>query len=219
MAIAVPASSQIARQSEPLSREPVAHDSIVRLSTDQYEQMIELGIVEEGSASELLDGLLVRKDRSSPGEDPMGHSPRHRLVISLLGALAAKITSAQCHLQLQLPIVCPPDGVPEPDAALVRGTPRDYADHHPGPTDVFCIIEVSHSSVGRDRAIKLPIYAAAGISQYVIINLVVDAVEVYCDPDPASAQYQTKRTLHRGQMIQLQVPSGVVDVAIADLLP
>jgi len=41
------------------------------------------------------------------------------------------------------------------------------------------VIEVAGSSLERDRTIKQRIYATAGISQYVIVNLVHSRVEVF----------------------------------------
>jgi Uma2 family endonuclease len=89
----------------------------------------------------------------------------------------------------------------------------------PGPGDVTCVIEAAHSSLDRDREDKLPIYAAAGVPQYVIINLANDTIEVYTDPDPASEQYRTKSTLERGDTLALQMPQGVLEVPAADVLP
>lgn len=189
------------------------------ITVDQYHQMVQHGILPEDGSVELLRGALVRKDRSSPGEDPMGHSPLHKLVVSLLSALAARINSPQCHVQIQLPVSCPPDGEPEPDASIVRGVPRDYADRIPGPTDVSCVIEASHSSLDRDRDDKLPIYAEAGIGQYVLINLSNDTVEVYSDPDPAAQQYRSKITLIKGDTLTLRLPRGAFEVPAADVLP
>ena len=89
----------------------------------------------------------------------------------------------------------------------------------PGPGDVTCVIEAAHSSLDRDREDKLPIYAAAGMPQYVIINLANDTIEVYTDPDPAGEQYRTKTTLERGDTLALQLPEGVLEVPVADVLP
>jgi hypothetical protein len=49
----------------------------------------------------------------------------HRLVVALLTPLAGRINSERCHLQIQLPVECPPGGAPEPDGSIVRGAPRD----------------------------------------------------------------------------------------------
>jgi Uma2 family endonuclease len=181
--------------------------------------MVKHGIVPEDGTIELLRGVLVRKDRSGPGEDPTGHSPLHKLVVARLTAVAARINGPHCHMQIQLPVSCPPDGEPEPDASIVRGIPRDYADRIPGSPDVSCVIEVSHSSLERDREDKLPIYAATGIPQYVLINLVNNTIEVHSDPDPDAEQYRTKATLIKGGTLSLILPHGGLEVPAADVLP
>jgi hypothetical protein len=45
------------------------------ITVEQYHRMIDSGILPEDSSVELLHGLLVRKDRGSPGDDFMGQSP------------------------------------------------------------------------------------------------------------------------------------------------
>jgi hypothetical protein len=50
---------------------PGAKGDIARylpISVDQYHRVIDSGILPEDSSVELLHGLLVRKDRSSPGK-------------------------------------------------------------------------------------------------------------------------------------------------------
>lgn len=199
--------------------EAVARASILPLTIEQYLRMIDEKIIPENATTELLRGVVIRKNRSSPGEDPMAHGPRHRMVVSLLTALTAKINRPEQHLQIQLPVACPPDGAPEPDGSIARGSPRDYADRIPGPADVTCVIEAAHSSLDRDREDKLPVYAAAGVPQDIIINLANDTIEVYTDPDPAGEQYRTKSTLERGDTLALQMPQGVLEVPVADVLP
>lgn len=49
----------------------------VPITVGQYRQMIRLGILPEGAPVELIDGLLVWKDRSAQGEAPVPHDPRH----------------------------------------------------------------------------------------------------------------------------------------------
>jgi Uma2 family endonuclease len=190
------------------------------ITLEQYQRMIDEGIVSEGTPVELLSGVLVRKDRSVIGEDPMAHSPLHVLVVSLISALASRINNERRHLKIQLPVACPPDGAPEPDGSIVRGTPRDYVDRLPGPHEVWCVIEVAHSSLERDREDKLPIYASAGIGQYIVINLQNNTIEQYNDPDPAAATYRTKSTITRGQNIRLSLGEGEwLDLQAGELLP
>jgi Uma2 family endonuclease len=194
--------------------------AVVPITVQQYQRMIEQEIVPEDSTVELLRGVLVRKDRSVLGEDPMGHSPLHRLVVALMTALAAKINGEQRHLQVQLPVECPPDGAPEPDGAIIRGTPRNYPDRLPSAGDVRCVMEAAHSSLDRDREDKLPIYAEAGIPQYILINLQNDTIEVYTDPDAAAGVYRTKGTVTRGGTLRLNLGDDEwLEVRAEELLP
>src|SRR5437763_4952677 len=107
MTLATPSSLARVRIGSPLERVR-GTISIVPITIEQYQKMIEQQIVPEDSTVELLRGILVRKDRSVIGEDPMGHSPLHVVVVALLTGLAAKINSDTAHLQIQLPISCPP---------------------------------------------------------------------------------------------------------------
>ena len=90
---------------------------------------------------------------------------------------------------------------PEPDAVLVRGSRLDYLDHHPGPSDVALVAEVSDSGLSRDRVFKKSIYAAAGIAVYWVVNLVDRRIEVYsgCTKFASGADYARCDALRVGQ--------------------
>ncbi len=192
---------------------------IFPITIEQYHRMIEQGIIPEDSSVELLRGMLVRKDRSVIGEDPMGHSPLHATLIALLCQLATKINSEACHLRIQLPLVCPDESEPEPDASIVRGQPRDYVNRLPRASDATCVIEGAHSSLDRDREDKFPVYAAAGIPQYIIANLQSVTLEVHTDPDPAAEVYRSKVTVERSGQVALRLPGGEITVDTSELLP
>ncbi len=100
----------------------------------------------------------------------------------------------------------PPRDEPEPDLAIVSGLPADFALHHPGPADVTCVIEVSGSSLDRDRTVKQRIYATAGIPQYVIVNLVDSHLEVFERPDPAKGRYRRRTELAGDAEISFLLP-------------
>jgi hypothetical protein len=200
------------------SRTPAG--SLARLTADKYHRMIQDGIIADDATTELLDGIIVNKDRSVLGGDPMGHSPLHAMVVSLLAELAVRINGPSRHLRTQLPISISAWSEPEPDAAIVRGRARDYREKIPAAADVFCVIEAAHSSLGRDRDDKLPAYAGGGIPQYVIINLAADSIEIHGDPDAASATYRTQITAGRGQIVRLFLGnSDFLEIAAEELLP
>jgi len=200
--------------------EAISMASLFPLTVGQYQRMIDQGIVPEDNTVELLHGVLVRKDRSSPGDKSMGHSPLHRLIISLLTQLASRINNSNRFVQIQLPVICPPDGAPEPDAAVVRGTPRDYSQRLPEARDVFSVIEVAHSSLNRDRDDKLPIYASMAIAQCLIVNLNNSTVEVFEEPDAGSQRYRKRTVVISGGRVGLKVgESETFDFDAAEILP
>jgi Uma2 family endonuclease len=107
--------------------------------------------------------------------------------------------------------------MPEPDAAAVRGTRRDYTDHHPSQRDVGLVVEVSDTSLAKDRR-RTRVYGAGGIPVYWIINLVDRQVEVYTSP--TSDGYGLMQIYKLGENVPVVLDGIVVGyVAVADLLP
>lgn len=190
--------------------------AVVPLSVEQYHSMREAGILDEDAPVELIDGLLVYKDRG--GAVPV--SPLHAFVTQRIARLAPALEERGCHVRVENPITLPPSHEPEPDGAVVQGRPEDYLERHPGPGDALCVIEVSDSSLRADRTIKQSIYAAAGIKQLIIVNLVEGRIEVYEEPNIAERCYGIVRILHRGDTISLRVAGDrTLGVSVADWLP
>lgn len=178
---------------------------IVPLTVEQYHGMIAAGILEEGEPIELLDGLLARRSRG----EGITTNPVHALVVSKLNLLlTAALGSLGCHVRIQSPVTLPPRDEPEPDLAIVQGLPVDFALRHPGPAEVTCVIEVAGSSLSRDRTTKKRIYAAAGIPQYLIVNLAGSRVEVFEEPDSAKGRYRRRMELTGDQEIALLLPAS-----------
>ncbi len=185
---------------------------LVPLTVEQYHRMLEVGILDEGEPIELLDGLLVAKDRGGQ----MTINPLHALLVNRLMRLAAKLEVLGAHLRLQCPITLPPNQEPEPDAVIVRGALEDFMDRHPTAEDVCCVIEIADSSLDRDRTTKQRIYATAGIGQYLLANLSDRQVEIY--EDPAEGQYRHMQIATEGD-IDLVLPEGKMTLKAEWLLP
>lgn len=192
---------------------------IQRLNVRQFHQMLELGVLREGEPIELIDGLLVRFDRSEEGGDPMVHGPRHALAISRLQRLAPRFSGLGCHLRCQLPVTLSDLLEPEPDAAVVQGEPEDYPDRHPGPADTLAVIEIADSSLDYDRTTKQQIYAAAGISVYWIVNLSDRLIEVYSAPVASAGRYRNRTNFQVHETLALEIGTdGRLEFAVADIL-
>jgi Uma2 family endonuclease len=188
-------------------------------NVEQYHWAIRSGYLEEDPAYELLDGWIVRKDRSAAGEDPMTIGDRHRISVMRLVDLGARFKPHGCFLQSQQPISLPPRHEPEPDAAIIRGELDNYRDGPPGPSNVLCVIEVADASLRRDRTVKLKAYASAGIPMYVVVNLVDNQVELY-SPQPAGGDYAAPRVLRSGDVLTLPTATAAtVNVPVDHVLP
>src|SRR5690348_3319528 len=93
-----------------------------RWSSQQYERLIEHGILDEDDPIELLDGLLLVKEPQ--------YSP-HRTAVILVARALERAFGEGWFVQVQSPIALDVRSMPEPDVCVVRGAPRDYAAAHP----------------------------------------------------------------------------------------
>ena len=179
-----------------------------RLSVEQYHAMRDAGIVTARDRVELLRGVLTQK---------MTKKPPHALVTRLVrGALEALVPEGY-FVDSQEPITTA-DSEPEPDVAVVRGGPRDYADRHPGPGDTPLVVEVADASLERDRDAKAPLYASAGVAQYWLIDLRARRIEVFTNPDGDT--YGTHQVADEGSELPVQIDGRALGtIAVADLLP
>ena len=109
-----------------------------------------------------------------------------------------------------------PCSLPEPDLAVVPGTPSDYETTH--PRTALLIVEVATSSLPQDRLTKAPIYAAAAVPEYWIVNLRDDRLEIFRDPWPKRRRYATTALARRGDKVDLVALPGA-RVRVSDLLP
>jgi Uma2 family endonuclease len=186
---------------------PVHADMLYRITVDNYHRMLASGMIEEGAPYELLDGHVVRKIRGGT-DNPMTINRQHAAAVYRLSKLDAQLNQLGCYMHTQSPISIPPDDEPEPDGAVVRGTVADYVEHHPGPADVLCVIEVADASLSRDRGYKQKLYADSGIETYLIVNLVDRVVEVYTQPMKGKGRYGQSTTLSAKQTVSIPTGSG-----------
>lgn len=191
----------------------------VPLTVAQVHEMLRAGWLADGEPVELVEGVLVRKDRGTAGEGSMTHGKRHSSAVAMLRRLDRLLDAHGCHLRGQLPVTLSSTSEVEPDGAVVTGGDDGYRDHHPGPGEILVVIEVADSSLLFDRDTKLRLYAAAGIPTYLLVNLVAMRVEVYREPDATVGRYGARRDLTLGEAVELELPGGTVRVPCGDLLP
>jgi Uma2 family endonuclease len=122
-------------------------------SVEQYEKMVEVGILGPDDKVELLEGQVIQKPR---------RDPPHDATISMVGATLRPLCPPGWNIRFSLTVVLN-DSVTEPDLAFVRGDHRSYLVRHPRPADVGLLIEVATVSLDCDLHRKSRIYARSGI--------------------------------------------------------
>ena len=85
-----------------------------------------------------------------------------------------------------------------------------YAGGHPAPEEVLLLVEVADSTLAFDRRTKIPLYAADGIREAWLVDLVHDRIEVYTDPAPHG--YQAMRRVEQTESI---APAALPDLRLA----
>lgn len=185
---------------------------IWRLSVDQYDAMIQAGILTDDDPVELLDGWLALKTPKTPP---------HRVVTPLIRQALERLVPVGWYVNTQEPITMA-DSEPEPDVAVIRGGPRNYLDRHSGPQDIALVVEVADPALPRDREWKKRLYAQAEIPIYWIANLLDNQFEVYPDPSGPAEEPDYRQRHDYGLSDAVPVVIEGVEVArlaVRELLP
>lgn len=184
-------------------------EQFARINVDEYIQMTKTGALVEGSPIELLDGVLVWKDRRDREGSIMVVGIRHTNTLERLYRLLDRVTEGHgCFARSQQPIHLSNLSMPEPDVMIVRGDRDDFPDRHPDAGEMVLVVEIADSSLKQDQNDKLKKYAAAGIVEYWVVNLVEDTIEVYSQPQTASAKYDSCLVLHKNDTTRVTFPDG-----------
>jgi Uma2 family endonuclease len=193
----------------PVTRKPAESASgtpLFQISVKQYHEMIDQGILTTNDRVELLNGLLVRK---------MAQAAPHARTIRRLTRFLPTVLPLGWIEQFQLPIMVD-TSEPEPDAAILRGTESTFRDRHPTPSDFGIVIEVADTTLRYDRTEKGPVYAAAAIPEYWIINLEEQVVEVYTQPTPDG--YGLMQLYRAGESVPFRLDGNLItSFSVTDL--
>lgn len=154
---------------------------------------------------ELIEGeiLLMSPDKS-----------RHAATVEIVADVLRRAFGARSSVRVQHPIALGARSEPEPDVAVVVGSPRDYVDAH--PATALLVVEVADTSLAFDRTAKAAMYAAAGLPDYWIVNLVDRCVEVHREP---SAAGYVMITAHAGDETLIALGAPTASIRVSELLP
>ncbi len=179
-----------------------------RMSRKQYYQLGELGFFQNRRV-ELIRGEVLLM---SPMNEP------HYSGIALTADRLREVFGSGYYVRTQAPLDLGAYLDPEPDVAIVLGTPRDYSST---PTTALLIVEVADTTLFYDTTTKAGLYAEKGIPEYWVLDLTNRQLLVFRDPAPIAAggaAYRTQLKLSPTDTVSpLAVPSPTL--AVAELLP
>ncbi|MFO0848676.1 MAG: Uma2 family endonuclease [Gemmataceae bacterium] len=187
---------------------PAAGPRVKRWTVAEFHQLGDLGLF-EGRRASLIDGQIIE-------EGPM--NPPHRLALELTDVAVRTVFGTGWRVCVQMPLVLGQTTDPEPDIAIIPGSPRGQTSH---PGTAALVIEVADSSLTHDQTVKAEQYARAGIADYWILDVDGKRLLVLRDPYQHPAGGYTFRThLALGPtdtIAPLAIPNA--SIRVADLLP
>jgi Uma2 family endonuclease len=177
-----------------------------RFTVQQYERMVEAGVIRPDERVELLDGEVVEMP-------PIG--PPHASRVDRCNAHLGRAFGAGVIIRVQSPLHLSDLSMPEPDITVLRHRDDFYAARHPTVADVLLLVEVGDTTARFDREVKLPLYASASVIEVWLLDVEASAISVFRDADPGG--YQTLATAHQRDTLRPLALPGTA-VAAADLL-
>jgi len=175
-------------------------------TVEEYYRMAEAGILDPDTRLELLEGEIVEMS-------PVG--VRHVMCVNRANMLFARQLGDQAIVSVQNPVQLSEYTEPQPDIVLLRPREDFYGEKKISWEDALLVIEVSDTTIRRDRDVKLPLYAKAGVSELWIEDLRRNTIFVYRDPGPKT--YATRLTFQRGDSLSIQAFPRVV-FKVSDLI-
>lgn len=154
-------------------------DAVLPITVEQYHELSEAGIIPE--KTELLRGVIIEK---------MTKSPLHTWMVQRLLEWFQLHVKPQAYVRKEEPLTLD-QSEPEPDLAVVDGTPDDYQTTH--PKTALLVIEVAVSSEDLDRA-KADDYALAQVPEYWLVLPQNRIIEVFTEPSPGGYAGHTQYT-------------------------
>ncbi len=168
----------------------------VKITVEQYQEMTARGDFEprEQHRVELIRGEIVPKFSDDP-RTPM--NPPHAATIDYMTEWSFEVVpraAARIRIQCSISITAL-DSVPDPDITWLAR--KDYSRELPTPGDVLLLIEVSDTTIAKDRGPKLELYAEAGIREYWIVD--INRRRLLVHRDPHGTTYGSMTTFVPGQ--------------------
>lgn len=182
------------RVARPARPKPPSSFPLRKWTVEQYHELIDKDVLTADDKVELLDGWIVEK---------MPQKPPHASSVRKLQSTLDRVLPVQWDTRSQAPITLA-TSEPEPDIAVVTRSPDDYETRHPVAGEIGLLIEVSRSSIFKDRVEKARIYAEAKIPEYWIVYVSKGMIEVLSKPtNGKECRYRQVKQYFKADLIPL----------------
>ncbi len=192
---------------------PQAHSAPTRrrpITADELAQMMDLGMF-ASEKIELIGGEIIQHMASQKNPHVFTTSVSY-------DELRDIFPKEQYWVRNQASLKIDNFSVPDPDL-VVLDFPRTRQGVFPDASRALLVIEVAETTLVGDRTRKMSLYAAGGIADYVILNVIDNQAEVHRDPVPDAAadfgfRYADVTILKPGDAFTpLAAPQAKIEVA------
>jgi Uma2 family endonuclease len=174
-------------------------------TVEEYHRMGEVGLLDPDARVELIEGEIIEMA-------PIGDA--HAATSNRLTRLLVLAVGERGIVAVGNPVRLSQHSEPQPDFSVLR--PRaDYQTRGPRPEDVLLAVEVSDTTLRRDRRVKLALYARAGIPEFWIVNVEAREIEIYRSADGDA--YAAVERKGPGDVATIEALPGVT-IAVGQIL-
>ena len=174
--------------------------TLLKWSIEDYHRIVEAGILKDRSA-ELLEGEIVEMS-------PIG--PLHRYINVIIAKYLRSLLATLAEVYEAYPVTLG-NSEPQPDIAIVKSPDSRYIKRHPYAEDIYFIVEISDSTIKKDKMRKKKTYARNGIEEYWVVDVKGRKVTIFQQPDNDSYRVRTEYT--RENISPLSFPEVSIDIA------
>ena len=142
-----------------------------RLTVDDLYALTRAGVLAENENIELIDGEIVPMAAAKANS--------HEMMKSQLNRVLARTLPEEVRLFPEPTVTLSPVDVVEPDLVV---WPKGLLPQSVRGPDLTLVIEVSDSSLSYDLRVKAPLYAAHGVREYWVVDVIRRTVRVHLRP-------------------------------------
>lgn len=161
--------------------------TLAKWSLDEYHRMIAAGAFADRNV-QLVLGEIVEMA-------PEG--PLHRYTNAGVLDYLRQLLGDRALVLPPGPIELPKsNSEPEPDVSIVAPLGTTYRDRLPLPTDIYWLVEISHSTVNYDLNTKAKMYALDGVREYWVMD--IERRQLWIHRQPIEGVYTFRQMQDRG---------------------